>query len=180
MKATGEGSSDGMTRAERLIRAAFVTAGFALIGPFVGAMLIYVPVFGKAALFAVGQMTSVHSQPDWTSLDGLFTGALFFAMFGYLIGGLSAILAGVALGFRMYRNGEIGYGETAIVSALAALIGSVIVFAVPNRDVAAAGGLLVFLVPLGVVSGLVCRFLLARLRVLPGHANHATSPAERN
>ena len=162
----------------RLVRAALVTAIFALIGPLVGAMATYLAVFGKALLFAIGQLTSSGSPADWTSIEGLFKGALLFAMFGYLIGGFSALLAGLALGYRTYRNGEIGYGETALASAVAALAGSGIVFAVPNREVGAVGGLLFLLVPLGALSGLVCRFLLARMRVLPGHANHATSPAE--
>lgn len=157
----------------RLVRCALVLAVFIGIGPMVAAMTIFAPI-AVVSLKETSEVTAADAS------GGLLYLLTFITLWGYLIGGLSAFLAGLALAVRAYKRNSFGYGETAAVSAIAAILGSLIVLGLPNGEFGVAGGLLVWLVPLGIVSGLVCRFVLGRLRVLPLSANHDTSQPERN
>ena len=158
-----------------MIRAVIVAIAFAVIGPFVAATLLFAPVAVMSVRRA--EQLAVSDLPA-----GLLQLYAFFALWGYIIGGLSALLAGVALGARTLRSGTFGYGETVAVSVAAAVAGSVIALSSSSsaNSFATVAGLLLWLVPLGVVSGLICHFILARLRVLPPRTNHATSQPERN
>lgn len=87
--------------------------------------------------------------------------AAMFAVFGFLLGGLPALLSAMWLGRRTFLRGGFGYLEAIATAVVATVLGQVLLALLLGERRGLASGALAFL-PVGVSSGVICRALLGR------------------
>ncbi len=144
---SGEGAPAPVAGGRRraLVVGAFVT----LAGPVIGALLIAVLSMLRGGLgWTGGGLSQIVS--DVASVVSMFV------VFGYIFGVVPALAAAVWLGWRTYRKGSFGYIEAALAGGLA-----------PFVYAPFAPGVMFGLVPIGLLSALIGRYLLAHAGWLP-------------
>lgn len=142
----------------RTARSVAVAAFVALTGPPVGSLGVLLVMAARSFLGDTDSNGSI-------GLVELFNAVAIFALFGYVLGGLPAVLSAAWLGLRTYRNGGFGYGE-AVLTAIAATVCFATLFLARNDWDPFLGAL--SLVVLTVPSALVVRRLLGRTGWLAG------------
>jgi hypothetical protein len=153
--------------------AAFAT----VVGPLIGTLIVMCFVALRVALT---EWASPSGPSIAESVQSAFGVAGFIVLFGYVFGGLPALIAGLMLGGRVATERPVSMTFT-LLAALAALIPTGLVMYVlffrdgpePTGNVFAV---IAFLLPLTVVSALICRYLMLRIGILPPAM--ATSLAE--
>lgn len=142
-------------------RAIAVALFMALVGPAVGGLIfpgpLYLPVlltlvmgYGSESLSAVGVIL----------------------LGGYAVGLVPAALAGLIMGVVTWRSGSISYWGTALAGVLGVLTFEAYLVADTwwrEDPIVDLRHVLMILGPTSTAAAVVCRFLLARLRILPAH-----------
>lgn len=126
-----------------------------LVGPLIGALVMI-------AVMAGANGWGMATGSPATALLELAQAAAMFAIFGYLLGGLPALLSAIWLGRRSARRGGFGYGEAIATAIVATILGNVLFATMLGefRNPFTSG---VSFVPVGVASALVVRWMLGRL-----------------
>lgn len=150
---------------ERALRTLGVLAFVSMIGPAIGALLFPTPLAGPAIWW------TLLTHDEGTLGDRL--SVLGYVVLGsYVLGIVPTVAAAFVMAVATWRRGRFGY----VVAALAGLVGAAAVwvtFAIgstaPDVKTGSAAMLIVF-VPICIVAALFCRWLLARVRILPPKA----------
>lgn len=138
--------------------AAFVT----LAGPPIGALLLLAAGTARVLYtngieqFALIDAASMVSLVVWVSV------------FGYVFGGLPALVTGVMLGVRAAKGQSSGALMTLAIVTVALLITAVVYRVLPFRSdpLGNVVALVGFLAPLAIASALVCRWFMIKIRLL--------------
>lgn len=148
------------TRSDRSWRRAIGVVLFvALVGPAIGGLMFPGPMY-LTIMWSLILNNATESLP--------IVGAMLLG--GYVVGMLPAFVAGLIMGFVTWRRGGIGYWGAAFAGACGVIfLVALIAFQswqqeVPNTD---PRYFLIVLAPTGIAAAIICRFLLARLRLLP-------------
>lgn len=162
-------SPTNSTQSKRHLRrglAAFAVA--ALLGPIVGS-LPFLLIFMVALAVDAGEPASLIGFIQTTLGIALVT-----TLYGFILGGVQALLSGLWIGVRTWRNGWVSYKETAL-TALAVSLAAAVVLAYALESSAPPQsppihddtlGLSALLAVLSLVSALVCRWLMARMGII--------------
>lgn len=147
-------------------RAVATLATFVLAGPPIGALIIVTP-----ALVGLAGDAGPDPGANSTSMQS-FVGLLVFSVsLSYVLGGVQALLTGLALAAAVFRRGTVGVRDTLTAALGASAIASAVILLSLRSDPASEGeaGTAVMVLALSLLSlaaALVCRWLLARLGVL--------------
>lgn len=145
----------------RLSRAIAVGSFVTVLGPLFGSLVFLL----GGLVRSIGMLfTANFSTADLSvAAHAVFTLVYLVAIFSYVIGGLPALLAGIALGYHTYHNAHISYLRAIVTSIAATLLGTVVLeFILRTRDETSLG-LLFVMIPAAVLSAVLCRSFLGRL-----------------
>lgn len=158
---TAAHSPSDQSQRSRLSRAMAVGAFVTVLGPLFGSLVFVIGGLLRSIGLLFTANFSMGDVPD--AAHAVFTLAYLVAIFSYVIGGLPALLAGIALGYRNYYCSRITYLRAIITSVAATLIGTVVLEIVLRSRDETSLGLLFVMIPSAVLSAVLCRFLLGRL-----------------
>jgi hypothetical protein len=158
------------------LRGLIVAAFIFFLGPPIGALLLIGPGF---LLSHSPSPTGMSEFPPAMQgdLDAYLGVALFVLLFSHMAGGLQALLTGIWLGLRTFWYGTFSYGEAALAALVVSAVWGLAAYGGLNEaliwsrtagDPTPGGGLAMSFGILGIISALICRFLLRRFRILPG------------
>lgn len=148
------------THSRRSWRRAIVVALFvALVGPAVGGLIFPGPLY----LPILWTLVMAYGTESLVTAGALLLG-------GYVIGLVPAIFAGLIMGLVTWRRGSVGYWGAALAGVLGVLTFQAYMAADSwwrQISIADPRYVLMILAPTSVAAAVICRFLLARLRILP-------------
>lgn len=155
-----EGDPDSDARDERQAtrhpwRALAMFAMTALLGPPIGALVVLVPLF-------LGLATSAPSYTaDYASLVSNIV------VVGYTVGGIRAALAGLWVGYIVWRSGRVGYGQC-VLAALAATAAAIVYLGIVAGPEGWLAGALVNVLPAmgAIVAAVGCRWIAGACGIL--------------
>lgn len=174
MPTAGHSPSDQSQRS-RLSRAMAVGALVTVLGPLFGSLVF---LFGVLVRSIGLLFTANFSAADLSvAAQAVFTLVYLVAIFSYLIGGLPALLAGIALGYRSYHNSHVSYLRAIIMSIAATLLGTVVLETILRTRDETSLGLLFVMIPSAVLSAVLCRFFLGRLGLVTSTNDSFTDTA---
>lgn len=164
-----------------------LVAGFVFFaGPPIGALLLIGPGYLLAVVPSTPPVMSEFLPPAQNELTSYLSVAVFFVLFSHLFGGAQALFTGLWLGARTYWRGGFGYTEAALAALVVSVVWGLRAYGGLNEavdwsrtasDLSPGGGLVLSLGAISVVSALICRWLLRRVRILPGESRSA-GPAD--
>lgn len=124
--------------------------GLGLLGPLLGALPFFV-------VMTVGSLGDARRGiTDW-----LVNPAIVSVLGAYVLGGIPAILASLAIGLFVWWRGSINAIQTAMIAAVAGLIGPLVIGG------SAGLGVALFICPISVAVALVGYAIARRLDLLP-------------
>ena len=149
----------------RALRAIAVLAFVALVGPAIGGVLFPGPFYAPQIWWGM----ATGGLGSWT---GVLTLLGYMALFGYVAGLVPALVAGVVMGFATFRRGTFGY-RLAMAAGLAGAAGMALAILFESwrrgpADTGTALGVMVIYIPLCLAAAIACRFLMARIGLVPG------------
>lgn len=154
-----------MERASRVRRGLAVALFVALIGPLVGTLAFLGIPLARMLVAAAG-----NGLPGLEA-GSLATMALFLLIYGYVFGGVPAIVAGAALGWLTARRGNFGYGHALLIGALGGAVGGLVLGALVVSQQGVVPGMAVFLTPFAAAAAVICRWLMGIFRIVPRDGN---------
>lgn len=155
-------------------RAFTVAAFILLLGPPAGS-LFYSVILG--AFMLADPIEGATKVEPAASVASFIVLILFSAFLSYLYGGLSALFSAIWLGVRTFRNGSFSYVEAVLTAVVAGGAGALLMVFVIFEQRADELSLLGILIGPGILSALICRWLLGYFNILPGSAPSHTGPA---
>ena len=134
-----------------------------VVGPLTGGLIVLLLAFARTLLVEPAAFAQVFDISAIASIAG------FVGLFAYILGGLPALVAGVMLGWLTAHRRHIGFGQMLVLAGIATGIAALIMeLSIFNRDLQTSVlPLLILLLPLALVSAIVCRWLMIKFRLLP-------------
>lgn len=133
----------------------------ALVGPLIGTLLFMAIPAVRLAMSATSAAFSLSTLADVGSV------LLFVLLYGYVFGGVPALLSGITLGWLTARAGTFGYGASALTGALSGIAGGLSLALLIKSQDGLSPGMAVFLFPFALISALMCRWLMGKIGLLP-------------
>ncbi|NOT70263.1 MAG: hypothetical protein HOP09_02960 [Hyphomicrobium sp.] len=132
----------------------------ALIGPLTGTLVFMAIPAVRLAMSATSAAFSLSTLAD---MGGVL---LFVLLYGYVFGGVPALLSALLLGWLTARDGTFGYGASALAGAAGAIVGGAGLAVLIKSEDALTPGMAVFLLPFALLSALICRWLIGKTGLL--------------
>lgn len=157
-----------MNRNRQALKAFFITL---LLGPPVGGMLFLVPML-------IGVVSDANAGPLLDVLHAAASFTLLVLAFAYILGGLSALLAGLLIAWQVRKWGGASLRFVLLAAVLGGLSGSLLVYMLTAGDnveptLAELGGRALTNIALSLVAALVLLPLLRRAGI-PARADGDT------
>lgn len=160
------------TALKRVARSLGVLAMFGVVGPAAGGLLVFCCVYPLLLLLGFDMAETTPSTPSATQPVALLSSVSLFLAAGYAFGGVQALLAGAFSAVVLWRKGSLSNWAVIAGTVLATAAWLAVLYSPLNPiasgdagdadKISAATRIAVALLPVGLVSAVLCRWLCAK------------------